>query len=44
MASLSGLVRRGHAQWRSLRNGDVELRFATGEVFLLGARSVIRTA
>ena len=44
IASLSGLVSRGHAQWRSLRNGDVELRLATGEVFLLGDRSVTRTA
>lgn len=44
MSSISELVGRGHAEWRTLRNGDVELRLATGEVFLLGERSVTRTA
>ncbi len=44
MSSIGELVTRGHAEWRTLRNGDVELRLATGEVFLLGDQSVTRTA
>ena len=44
MASIGELVSRGHAEWRTLLSGDVELRLATGEVFLLGDRSVTRTA
>lgn len=44
MAAISELVSRGHAQWRILQSGDVELRLASGEVFLLGGQSVTRTA
>ena len=44
MAAISELVSRGQAEWRTLRSGDVELRLASGEVFLLGGQSVTRTA
>lgn len=44
IASISELVSHGDAEWRTLLSGDVELRLATGEVFLLGDRSVTRTA
>jgi hypothetical protein len=44
MAAISELVSRGHARWRTLQSGDVEVRLASGEVFLLGGQSVTRTA
>ncbi len=44
MSSISEFVSRGHAEWRTLRNGDVELRLVGGAVFLPGDRSVTRTA
>ena len=35
MGLISRLVRAGHGEWRSLDNGDVELRLSGGEVFHL---------
>ena len=37
-------VADGYAEWDVLTNGDVELRFHTGEVFILGEMTVIRIA
>lgn len=42
MSYLGQLVSEGHAEWNLLDNGDVELRFLTGEVFLLADTSITR--
>lgn len=44
MGRIGDLVRDGAAEWRPLGNDDVELRFASGEVFLLSERTVTRIA
>jgi hypothetical protein len=44
IAGIGRLVRDGHASWRLSDSGDVELRLATGEVFLLGSTTVTRIA
>jgi hypothetical protein len=36
------IVASGHAEWRPLENGDVELRLQTGEVFLLAETTIGR--
>jgi hypothetical protein len=33
MIHIGQCVRDGHAEWTTLDNGDVELRFFSGEVF-----------
>jgi hypothetical protein len=44
MACLPHLVRDGVAEWDMLGNGEIELRFRTGETYLLGKDVVTRTA
>jgi hypothetical protein len=44
MSCLPFLVREGIAEWDMLGNGEIELRFRTGETFLLGKDVVTRTA
>lgn len=42
MAWIGALIRAGHAEWGMLGNGDIELRFMTGEVFHLGETAITR--
>jgi hypothetical protein len=44
LSCLSLLARDGIAEWRELGNGDVELRFETGETYILGDKVIIRSA
>jgi hypothetical protein len=44
MSCISELVGCGQAEWSLRDDGNVELRFLTGEIFLLGDRTVTRTA
>jgi hypothetical protein len=39
---MAKLVETGHAEWSPRTNGDVELRLATGEVYLLASSTVTR--
>ncbi len=43
-AGIGRLVDDGRASWRLSESGDVELRLATGEVFLLGGTTMTRIA
>ena len=38
------LVVDGYAEWDMLENGDIQLRFQTGETFLLTRTMIIRIA
>jgi hypothetical protein len=42
MACVGLLVSEGHAEWRMLGGGDVELRLPTGETFRLGESALTR--
>ena len=42
MIHIGQFVRDGHAEWTMLDNGDVELRFFSGEVFLLADATMTR--
>jgi hypothetical protein len=42
MTYIGKLICAGHAEWRALENGEVELRFFTGELFLLANTTIIR--
>jgi hypothetical protein len=42
MAWIGDLIRGGHAEWGVLGNGDIEVRFMTGEVFHLGEATITR--
>jgi hypothetical protein len=42
MRHVAKIVESGHADWAQLGNGDVELRFATGEIFLLADTAITR--
>jgi hypothetical protein len=44
LSCLSRLARDGIADWRVLGNGDVELRFKTGETYILGDKVITRSA
>jgi hypothetical protein len=44
LSCLSLLARDGIAEWRALGNGDVELRFTIGEIYILGDKVIIRSA
>jgi hypothetical protein len=44
MSCVGEFVSCGHAEWSLLDNGTVELRFLTGEIFLLGDQTVTRMA
>ena len=41
---LSELASEGRAAWTLLGDGDIELKFLTGEVFILGETSIARVA
>jgi hypothetical protein len=42
MTHIDQFVRDGYADWAMLDNGDVELRFFSGEVFLLADGTMTR--
>jgi hypothetical protein len=42
MTHIGQFVRDGYAEWAMLDNGDVELRFFSGEVFLLADATMTR--
>jgi hypothetical protein len=42
MAHIGQVVRDGHAEWTMLDSGDIELRFRSGEVFLLADATMTR--
>jgi hypothetical protein len=42
MAEIGRLVADGHAAWDVFDNGDIRLRFHTGETFLLAETVLIR--
>jgi hypothetical protein len=42
MIHIGQCVRDGHAEWTTLDNGDVELRFCSSEVFLLADATMTR--
>ena len=44
MKYVGQLVADGLAEWETLDNGDICLRFDTGETFLLAKRVIIRVA
>ena len=44
MAYFRDLVDHGHAEWRMLDDGSVELRLNTGETYLLGSKTIARIA
>jgi len=39
--SIGQLVADGFAEWDMLTSGDIQLRFNTGETFLLAERSIV---
>src|SRR3984893_4692689 len=44
MTHIGQFVHDGYAEWNMLDNGDVELRFFSGEVFLLADATMTRVA
>jgi hypothetical protein len=44
MIHIGQFVRDGRAEWTLLDNGDIELRFFSGEVFLLADATMTRVA
>jgi hypothetical protein len=44
LSCLFRLGRDGFVEWRALGNGDVELRFKTGETYILGDKVITRSA
>ena len=44
MSYVRRLVVDGYAEWDMLENGDIRLRFQTGETFLLARAMIIRIA
>jgi hypothetical protein len=44
MTYVGKLVSDGCAEWHMLENGDIQLRFRTGETFLLAETMVVRMA
>jgi hypothetical protein len=42
MSYIGQFVSDGYAEWSLLDNGDVELRFLSGEVFLLADTTITR--
>ena len=42
MSHIGQLVSDGYAEWSLLDNGDVELRFLSGEIFLLADTTITR--
>ena len=44
MACFRRLVADGYAEWQMLENGDIQLRFRSGETYLLAKTTIIRIA
>jgi hypothetical protein len=44
MKFIGQLVAAGHAEWKMRENGSVQLRFRTGEIFLLEETMIVRVA
>ena len=44
MSFVGHLVANGHAEWDVRTNRDVQLRFHTGEIFILEETMIIRVA
>jgi len=44
MTYVRRLVVDGYAEWDMLENGDIQLSFQTGEIFLLARTMIIRIA
>lgn len=44
MKYIGQLVADGFAEWDVLDNGDIQLRFNSGETFLLGGTVIVRLA
>lgn len=44
MAYISQVVVDGHAEWELLDNGEVEIRFTTGEIYLFSKNTILRLA
>jgi len=42
MKCMDQFVNDGHAEWDVLDNGDIQLRFNTGETFLLTVTAIVR--
>lgn len=42
MGQVAQFVRVGLAQWHELNNGDIEVRFMSGELFHFGKTSIAR--
>jgi hypothetical protein len=42
MTFIGQLVVEGFAEWEMLDNGEIELRFDTGETFILGENAIVR--
>lgn len=42
MAQVAQFVKNGLARWDELGNGDIKLRFISGETFHLGKTSIMR--
>ncbi len=44
MKYVGQLVADGYAEWEMLDNGEIELRFETGEVYILSDKVIVRLA
>jgi hypothetical protein len=44
MSYVRQLVADGHAEWDLLANGEIEVRFRTGDSFIFGETTIIRIA
>jgi hypothetical protein len=44
MKYVGQLVTDGYAEWKLLANGEIELRFDTGETFILRDKVIVRIA
>ena len=44
LAAIGRGVAAGHAEWKTLETGEIELRLPTGETFLLAEATIIRLA
>jgi len=44
MKYIGQLVIDGYAEWEMLDNGEVEVRFTSGETYLLGESTILRMA
>ena len=44
MKYIGQLVVDGHAEWQMLDNGEVEVRFTSGEIYVLSKATILRLA